>query len=92
MIEVKGLEKSFESNHVLKGVDVVFKKGKTNLIIGRSGSGKTVFLKCLLGLHDADKGSILYDGRDSRLMERKEQANCGKNWEWYFRVVPYSIH
>ncbi len=74
MIEVRGLEKSFDDNNVLKGVDVVFKKGKTNLIIGRSGSGKTVFLKCLLGLHLADKGSILYDGRDSRLMERKEQG------------------
>jgi len=74
MIEVKGLQKSFESNHVLKGVDVCFEKGKTNLIIGRSGSGKTVFLKCLLGLHEIDGGSILYDGRDSRLMDKKEQG------------------
>ena len=63
MIEVKDLQKSFGENHILKGVTTTFEAGKTNLIIGQSGSGKTVFLKCLLGLFDYEKGSISYDGR-----------------------------
>lgn len=64
MIEIKNLYKSFEGNDVLKNVSVVFEKGKTNLIIGRSGSGKTVMLKCILGLFEVDKGEIWYDDRD----------------------------
>ena len=48
MIEVKNLHKSFGDAHILKGINTAFEKGKTNLIIGQSGSGKTVFLKCLL--------------------------------------------
>ncbi|WP_412984084.1 ABC transporter ATP-binding protein [Pontimicrobium sp. IMCC45349] len=63
MIEVKGLHKSFGDAHVLKGITTSFEKGKTNLIIGQSGSGKTVFLKCLLGLFEYEKGSIAYDGK-----------------------------
>ena len=61
MIEVKNLSKSFEEIKVLKGISTTFDKGKTNLIIGQSGSGKTVFLKCLLGLFSYNKGSISYD-------------------------------
>jgi phospholipid/cholesterol/gamma-HCH transport system ATP-binding protein len=63
MIEVKNLHKSFGDAHILKGVTTTFEKGKTNLIIGQSGSGKTVFLKCLLGLFDYEQGSIAYDGK-----------------------------
>lgn len=62
MIEVKNLNKSFGDAHILKGISTTFHKGKTNLIIGQSGSGKTVFLKCLLGLFDYEEGSIEYDG------------------------------
>jgi len=62
MIQAKGIHKSFGDNHVLKGVDVDFHQGETNLIIGRSGSGKTVFLKTILGLHAPDQGGIVYDG------------------------------
>lgn len=62
MIQAKGIHKSFADNHVLKGVDVDFYQGKVNLIIGSSGSGKTVFLKTILGLHEPDGGSIVYDG------------------------------
>ena len=62
MIEVKDLHKSFGENHILKGLSTTFETGKTNLIIGQSGSGKTVFLKCLLGLFNYEKGSISYDG------------------------------
>lgn len=63
MIEVKDLHKSFGDAHILKGISTVFEKGKTNLIIGQSGSGKTVFLKCLLGLFEYEKGTIAYEGR-----------------------------
>ncbi|MDB4303590.1 ATP-binding cassette domain-containing protein [Desulfosarcina sp.] len=63
MIIVKDLYKSFGGAHVLKGISTTFEKGKTNLIIGQSGSGKTVLLKCLLGLFDYEQGSISYDGK-----------------------------
>lgn len=71
MIEIKNLYKSFEGNDVLKNVSVVFEKGKTNLIIGRSGSGKTVLLKCILGLFEVDKGEIWYDDRDFTKTDQK---------------------
>ena len=63
MIEVKNLEKSFGDAKVLKGVSTIFDTGKTNLIIGQSGSGKTVLLKSLLGIFSPDKGTIAFDGR-----------------------------
>ncbi len=63
MIKVDNVHKSFDDAHVLKGISTVFEKGKTNLIIGQSGSGKTVFLKCLLGLFTPDEGNISYDGK-----------------------------
>jgi len=61
MIQVENIYKSFGDNKVLKGISTSFEKGKTSLIIGQSGSGKTVFLKCLLGLFGLDSGDILYD-------------------------------
>lgn len=64
MIEIKNIYKSFEQNDVLKDISKVFNKGETNLIIGRSGSGKTVLLKSIVGLHDVDRGQIFYDSRD----------------------------
>ena len=63
MIEVKDIEKSFGNSKVLKGISTIFDTGKTNLIIGQSGSGKTVLLKSLLGIHSPDKGTISFDGR-----------------------------
>lgn len=63
MIEIKNLEKSFGDSKVLKGISTVFETGKTNLIIGQSGSGKTVLLKSLLGIHAPDSGQIIFDGR-----------------------------
>ena len=63
MIEVKNVEKSFGENKILKGVSTVFETGKTNLIIGQSGSGKTVLLKSLLGIHTPESGDIVFDGR-----------------------------
>lgn len=63
MVEVKEIHKSFGDIKVLKGINTTFEKGKTNLIIGQSGSGKTVFLKCLLGLFTPEQGTISYDGK-----------------------------
>jgi phospholipid/cholesterol/gamma-HCH transport system ATP-binding protein len=63
MIEVKKIEKFFGDQHVLKGVSATFEAGKTSLVIGQSGSGKTVFIKSLLGIHAVDSGTIAYDGR-----------------------------
>lgn len=63
MIEVKNLEKTFGNQKVLKGITTSFEAGKTNLIIGQSGSGKTVFLKSLLGIHTPETGTISFDGR-----------------------------
>ncbi|MBC9797390.1 ABC transporter ATP-binding protein, partial [Sinomicrobium weinanense] len=62
MIFVENLHKSFDGSPVLNGISTSFEKGKTNLIIGQSGSGKTVFLKCLLGLFTPDEGNIIYNG------------------------------
>ncbi len=61
MITAKNIEKSFGSNHVLRDVSIEFETGKTNLIIGKSGSGKTVLLKTLVGLYGLDSGSVYYD-------------------------------
>ena len=63
MIEVKNVEKSFGESKVLKGVSTIFDTGKTNLIIGQSGSGKTVLLKSLLGIFTPEVGTISFDGR-----------------------------
>jgi phospholipid/cholesterol/gamma-HCH transport system ATP-binding protein len=62
MIEVKELHKGFSGVEILKGISTTFEAGKTNLIIGQSGSGKTVFLKSLIGLHTPEKGSVVLDG------------------------------
>lgn len=63
MIEVKNLHKGFGDVKVLKGITTSFEPGKTSLIIGQSGSGKTVFLKSLIGLHTPEEGTIAFDGR-----------------------------
>lgn len=75
MIEIQQISKTFGEKQVLNGVSAVFDKGKANLIIGRSGMGKTVLLKSIIGLHDVDNGHILYDGRDLTRMRTKEKRN-----------------
>lgn len=75
MIEVKNICKSFNGKTVLKDINIVFEKGKTNLIIGESGSGKTVLMKTMVGLFAADSGQINYEGKnfiDLDFEERKE--------------------
>ena len=73
MIEVKNLHKGFEGLKVLKGISATFHPGKTNLIIGQSGSGKTVFLKSLIGLHSPDDGFISFDGKISTKFTENEK-------------------
>ena len=72
MIEVKNVRKAFDGMTILHGIDAVFHDGKTNLIIGQSGSGKTVLMKCIVGLVRPEEGEILYDGRDFLKMSGKQ--------------------
>ena len=74
MIEVKNLTKSFGDKTVLDHISVQFETGKTNLIIGQSGSGKTVLMKNLVGLLEPTSGQVLYDGRDFVNMSKKEKV------------------
>ena len=68
MIELKGLWKSFEDRDVLKDINATFENGKTNLIIGQSGSGKTVLMKCIVGLLTPERGELLYDNRNGEIL------------------------
>lgn len=72
MIQVKSLRKNFGEREVLKGIDATFEAGKTNLVIGRSGAGKSVFVKCMIGLIRPDQGEVLYDGRNLITMTKPE--------------------
>lgn len=85
MIEVKNLHKSFEDREVLKGIDAVFENGKTNLIIGQSGSGKTVLMKNLVGLFDPTEGEVLYDGRNFVTMSKSEKIHMRREMGMIFQ-------
>lgn len=74
MIELRKLCKSFDGREVLKGIDIEFYDGKTNLIIGQSGSGKTVLMKCIVGLFKPTSGQVIYDGRDFTAMDKKSRV------------------
>lgn len=78
MIEVKGLKKSFGGKTIIDGVDVDLLPGICNLIIGSSGSGKSVFTKCLVGLFQPDEGEILYDGKDLVKMSPEDKKEVRK--------------
>lgn len=73
MIQIKSLCKSFDGRQVLKDISSTFENGKTNLIIGQSGSGKTVLMKCIVGLLTPEEGAILYDDRNFVSMKKKEK-------------------
>ena len=73
MIEAKHVSKWFDGVQVLHDISARFEAGKTNLIIGQSGSGKTVFMKCLIGLLTPEEGEILYDGRRFRSLNTEEK-------------------
>ena len=85
MIEVKNLCKSFDGLEVLKNINTVFEDGKTNLIIGQSGSGKTVLMKNLVGLFEPTSGQILYDGRDFVQMSKEEKVHMRREMGMIFQ-------
>jgi len=85
VIEVKHLYKSFEEKEVLKDISVVFEEGKTNLIIGQSGSGKTVLMKNLVGLLEPTSGEVLYDGRNFVAMSKKEKVHMRREMGMIFQ-------
>jgi phospholipid/cholesterol/gamma-HCH transport system ATP-binding protein len=75
MIEARKINKTFGGNHVLKDVSCLFDRSKTNLIIGQSGSGKTVLMKCLVGLFEVDDGQVIYDDRNFSAMNFEQRKN-----------------
>ncbi|MCB0820687.1 MAG: ABC transporter ATP-binding protein [Bacteroidetes bacterium] len=85
MIEVKHIHKSFDGKKVLDDVDVVFEDGKTNLVIGSSGSGKTVLLKCMVALYEVDEGAIVYDGRDFTKLDDAQKRDIRKEFGMVFQ-------
>ncbi len=85
MIEVKNLYKSFDDKEVLHNINCVFEDGKTNLIIGQSGSGKTVLMKNLVGLLSPTSGEVLYDGRDFVKMSKKEKVHMRREMGMIFQ-------
>ena len=78
MIEVQNVSKSFNGTQILKNVSTVFEEGKVNCIIGRSGSGKTVLMKSIVGLHEVDEGKILFHGRNYTDMKDKQRKEIRK--------------
>lgn len=78
MISVKNVNKTFGTNNVLKDVSTDFEKGKINMIIGQSGSGKSVLAKCIVGLHEVDSGHILYNDREFTSLSRADRTEIRK--------------
>lgn len=85
MIEVRHLYKSFNDKEVLKDINATFENGKTNLIIGQSGSGKTVLMKNLVGLLQPTSGEVLYDGRNFVTMSKKEKIQMRREMGMIFQ-------
>ncbi|MBQ8443423.1 MAG: ABC transporter ATP-binding protein [Bacteroides sp.] len=85
MIELKSIYKSFEDKDVLMDINARFENGKTNLIIGQSGSGKTVLMKSIVGLLTPERGEILYDGRNFLNMGKKEKKNLRREMGMIFQ-------
>ncbi len=73
MIEVNSINKSFNGNQILFDISAKFETGKVNMIIGQSGSGKSVLAKCIVGLHEVDSGNVIYDNRNFTEMPREER-------------------
>lgn len=86
MIEISHLDKSFGDRQILFDVSTKFEKGKVNLIIGQSGQGKSVLTKCIVGLHEPDKGHVIYDDRDFTTMERNDRKELRKEIGMLFQA------
>ena len=85
MIEITQLTKSFEDKQVLRGISSRFEAGQTNLIIGRSGSGKTVLMKCIVGLFAPTSGDVLYDGRSFVAMDKAARTSLRREMGMIFQ-------
>lgn len=85
MIAVKDINKSFGTQQVLHDISVTFESGKTNLIIGQSGSGKTVLLKCIIGLHEVDSGQIFYNERNFTTLDFNQRKEIRKEMGMVFQ-------
>ena len=85
MIETRHISKSFEDHHVINDINMVFERGKTNLIIGPSGSGKTVLMKSIVGLLEVDEGEILFDGRLFNKMNFNEKKSIRQEMGMMFQ-------
>jgi len=85
MIEIKNIHKRFGDNEVLKGIDATFKTGSTNMIIGTSGSGKTVLMKCIVGLFEPEEGAVVYDGRNFTHMSYKDRKQIRQEMGMLFQ-------
>jgi len=86
LIEVKNLYKSFGDNEVLTDINFTFLRGKVNMVIGQSGSGKSVLTKCLVGLHQPDQGEVLYDGTNFLTLPLDEKKDIRKNIGMLFQA------
>ena len=84
-LELSGVTKSFGSNHVLRGVDLTIEKGKSLVVIGGSGTGKSVMIKCVLGLIHPDKGSIKIDGKETANATGSERGDLMKKFGMLFQ-------
>jgi phospholipid/cholesterol/gamma-HCH transport system ATP-binding protein len=85
MLEINDLHKSFSGEKILDGVSATFERGKTNMIIGASGSGKSVFLKCMLGLFKPDEGEIIYDNERLNEMDEDRQKELREEMGMLFQ-------
>jgi phospholipid/cholesterol/gamma-HCH transport system ATP-binding protein len=85
MIEVKNISKSFDDERILSDISITFEQGKTNLIIGKSGSGKTVLLKCIIGLLEVDSGEIMYSGENFTRMNIREKKRIRQKFGMLFQ-------
>ena len=85
MIDIQHISKSFDGRVILDDISLVFEEGKTNLVIGSSGSGKTVLMKCLVSLYQVDQGQILYDGRDFTESSEEEKREIRKDFGMVFQ-------
>ncbi len=91
MIVVKDVYKSFGQNHVLRGMNLEVKCGESMVVIGGSGTGKSVLIKCIIGLLRHDRGEIYVDGPRSPTSTRRNGTSCGKNSACSSSGTPFSI-
>jgi len=86
MIELQDLHKSFDDTEIVKGISTTFEKGKVNIIIGKSGSGKSVLTKCVIGLYQPTQGKVLFNGVDYSGMDEKDKPEIRKDIGMLFQA------